>query len=134
MTEIVNIPSPTNSHPYCILNLQILSDYNDQLSASYFLAILSCSQELIESLSKLAINQIASSLVVEYDSDWFKSLWARFFLRVDPLPSGCEVNGKWSEKGPSNRLKIGQQIVYGQVSIATRGFCERQNSYGFRAI
>ena len=34
----------------------------------------------------------------------------------------------------SNLLKIGHRIAYSLALIATRGFCERQNSYGFRAI
>ena len=35
-------------------------------------------------------------MAVPNDSDWFKVLGARFFLRVDPLPSGSEVS-EWSE-------------------------------------
>ena len=67
-----------------------------------------------KSRSKLATNQVASALGISTTFYWSKVLWERnFFPRVDPLPSGCEVKGKWSEKGPSNWLKIGQQIVYG---------------------
>ena len=33
----------------------------------------------------------------------------------------------------SNLLKIGQKVAHGQVVIATRTFCECQNSHGLRA-
>ena len=83
---------------------------------------------MIESLSKLAINQIASSLVVEYDSDWFKSLWARFFLRVDPLPSGYGGGGgggggcqkscfKSAENRAASSLEVAAYELYGLVQL-----------------
>ena len=61
-----------------------------------FQAIFSTLQESIESRSKLAINQIASRLVVSNPSDWSKSPMGTVFLRVDPLPSGR--GGKGSKK------------------------------------
>ena len=53
-------------------------------------------------------------------------------LRVDPLLS--VVCGWVNHEVASIWLKIAEQVAYGKVLIATRGFCPRQNSYGFRAI
>ena len=58
-----------------------------------FLAIFLISRESIESRSKLAIQQIASSLVISNHSDWSKTPMGTVILRVDPLPSGPGVVG-----------------------------------------
>ena len=52
---------------------------------------------------------------------------------VDPLPSW---SWWWAVdlKVAFMRLKIGQRVGIGFAQIATRDFCARQNSYGFRAI
>ena len=42
-----------------------------------------------------------------------KVVWARFFLGVDPLPSGCGGGGGLIQKVAPMRLKIGQQVAYG---------------------
>ena len=79
-----------------------------------FLAIFSTSRDSIESQSKLAINQIASSLVVSNHSDWSKSPMGTVFLRVDPLPSGYGGGGGGGgqrQKIASMRLKIGQGVA-----------------------
>ena len=44
------------------------------------------------------------------------------------------VGKKILQKVPSNRLKIGQQVAYRLVVIASEYGRARQNSYGFRAI
>ena len=66
-----------------------------------FQAIFSSSRKSIESWSKLAIYQIANSLVVSNYSNWSKSLTHTVFLRVDPHLSGkTEVKRsevKWSD-------------------------------------
>ena len=49
-----------------------------------------------------------------------------------PFLPGCEK--KWIQKGPSNRLKIEQQVAYGFVLIANQYGSARQNSYGYTAI
>ena len=54
----------------------------------YFRTIILSSRESNESRSKLAINEISSSLVIAIDSDCSKSPMGTVFLRVDPLPSG----------------------------------------------
>ena len=77
-----------------------------------FQAIFSTSRESIESRSKMAINQIASSLVVSNPSDWSKSPMGTVFLRVDPLPSGRGGGGLRQKVAPM-RLKIWQQVAYG---------------------
>ena len=78
-----------------------------------FPSILSSSGESIESESKLAKSQRASSLVVANDSDWFKSPRGTiFFLRVGPLPSGYGGGGGGGyQKVALNRLKIEQQVA-----------------------
>ena len=53
-----------------------------------FRAIFSFLRESIQSWSKLAKNELSSSLVVSNISDWSKSLMGTIFLRVDLLPSG----------------------------------------------
>ena len=93
-----------------------------------FQAIFSTSRESIESRSKLAINQITSSLVVSNPSDWSKSPMGTVFLRVDPLPSGREWKKKVNHKVASTWLKIGQQLVYRLAVIAMRGFGACRNS------
>ena len=62
-----------------------------------------------------------------------KSLGRLLFFRGDPLSAWLgPVGGQ--KKVPSNQLKIMQLVGIGYAQIATRGFCARQNSYGFRAI
>ena len=52
-----------------------------------------------------------------------------------PFLPGREGRGRGvSQKVASNQLKIGQRVAYRFALIATRGFCARQNSYGFTAI
>ena len=62
-----------------------------------FRAIFSSSRESIESYSKLARNEIASSLVVSNISDWSKSLMDTIFLRV-AMGSMCRVKDIPSNK------------------------------------
>ena len=70
----------------------------------HFQAIFSLLRDSNESWSKLAINQLASSLVIANDFDWSKSPMGTVFLRVDPLPPGCvEKEQKNCFYEPKNR-------------------------------
>ena len=53
-------------------------------------------------------------------------------LRVKKVKSQNEKKVKWSTFGPFNPPKISEVEGLACVIIATRGFCVRQNSYGFK--
>ena len=78
-----------------------------------FLAIFSISRESIESRSKLAIKQIASSLVISNHSDWSKVLWARFFYVSTPflLVVAAAAVGVVNQEVASMELQIGQRVA-----------------------
>ena len=64
------------------------------------------------------------------------------YYTMSPSPPSCrppirlivKKKGKFNKKVSSIWLKIAMRVAYGQAVIATRDFCKRQNSYGFRAI
>ena len=83
----------------------------------------------------LAINQIASSLVIENHSDRTNVLWAQSldvstpFLLVVAAAAGV-VNQKVASMG----LKIRQRVAIGLAVFPFPQIYSFQNSYGFRVI